>query len=181
MGGTVLTRSAAVGTTLSVAIANGRDGIGIELNAEYIALAEAHHGDASLRCLGCDDVARPATDSTKLPDRIPDIAIRGEMPIGGRSGRLETTEGSDLVSRSTNAAESPLEAQFYQLWVVLGGWELRHNTSLSRHVDDSRLRSYRQQTIIEIDWRNVHRRYRWQGTTGRTDTSGIGSRITGQL
>lgn len=40
VGGTVLDPFCGSGTTLSVAIANGRDGIGIELNAEYIALAE---------------------------------------------------------------------------------------------------------------------------------------------
>ena len=60
----------------------------------------------------------------KLAQQNPDIAIHGEMPISGRSGRLDSTEGSDLVSQSTNAAESPLEAKFLQLWVMLGGPEL---------------------------------------------------------
>ena len=60
----------------------------------------------------------------KLAQQNPDIAIRGEMPISGAQRRLETTEGSDLVSQSTNAAESPLERQFSDLWQMLGGPEL---------------------------------------------------------
>ena len=88
----------------------------------------------------------------KLAQQNPDIAIRGEMPISGAQRRAETTEGSDLVSQSTNAAESPLEAQFYQLWVVLGGPELKpqHKFEPTRgwiadfvHIDSK--------TIIEID------------------------------
>ena len=39
VGGTVLDPFCGSGTTLAVAIANGRNGIGVELNAEYIALA----------------------------------------------------------------------------------------------------------------------------------------------
>ena len=61
----------------------------------------------------------------KLAQQNPDVTIRGEMPISGAQRRLETTEGSDLVSQSTQAPESPLEAQFYQLWVMLGGPELK--------------------------------------------------------
>ena len=60
----------------------------------------------------------------KLAQQNPDIAIRGEMPISGAQMRLETTEGGDLVSQSTNAAESPLERQFADLWQMLGGPEL---------------------------------------------------------
>ena len=60
----------------------------------------------------------------KLAQQNPDIAIRGEMLISGAQRRLETTEGSDLVSQSTNAAESPLERQFADLWQMLGGPEL---------------------------------------------------------
>ena len=61
----------------------------------------------------------------RLAQQNPDVTIRGEMPISGAQRRLETTEGSDLVSQSTQAPESPLEAQFYQLWVMLGGPELK--------------------------------------------------------
>jgi DNA modification methylase len=39
-GGTVLDPFAGAGTTLQVALANGREAIGIELNPEYVALAE---------------------------------------------------------------------------------------------------------------------------------------------
>lgn len=88
----------------------------------------------------------------KLAQQNPDIAIRGEMPISGAQRRLETTEGSDLVSQSTSAAKSPLEAQFYQLWVVLGGPELETQYKFEPtrgwiadfvHLDSK--------TIIEID------------------------------
>ena len=82
----------------------------------------------------------------------PDIAIRGEMPISGAQRRAETTEGSDLVSQSTNAVESPLEAQFYQLWVVLGGPELERE---ERFNDDRMWRSdflhAPTNTLIEIE------------------------------
>ena len=60
----------------------------------------------------------------KMAQQNPDIAIRGEMPISGASGRADSTEGSDLVSQSTIAAESPLERQFSDLWQMLGGPEL---------------------------------------------------------
>lgn len=88
----------------------------------------------------------------KLAQQNPDVAIRGEMPISGASGRLDSTEGSDLVSQSTNAAESPLEAQFYQLWVVLGGPELaaqyKFEPTRGWIADFVHLGS---KTIIEID------------------------------
>ena len=46
VGGTVLDPFAGSGTTLAVAVANGRNGIGIELNAEYIDLARQRIGNA---------------------------------------------------------------------------------------------------------------------------------------
>jgi len=60
----------------------------------------------------------------KLAQQNPDIAIRGEMPIHGAPGRLDSTEGMGVVSESTQAPESPLERQFADLWQMLGGPEL---------------------------------------------------------
>lgn len=55
----------------------------------------------------------------KLAQQNPDVTIRDEMPISGAQRRLETTEGMDVQT-----PESPLEAQFHQLWQMLGGPEL---------------------------------------------------------
>lgn len=60
----------------------------------------------------------------KLAQQNPDVTIRDEMPISGAQRRLETTEGMDVVSQSMQTPESPLEAQFHQLWQMLGGPEL---------------------------------------------------------
>ena len=99
----------------------------------------------------------------KLAQQNPDIAIRGEMPISGRSGRLETTEGMDVVSQSTNAAESPLEAQFSDLWQMLGGPELEREyrfEPMRRWRADFAYLGKRK-VIIEIEGWGRHQR--WQG------------------
>lgn len=60
----------------------------------------------------------------KLAQQNPDVTIRGEMPISGRSGRVDSTQGNNCDSTHVNAPESPLEAQFSDLWKMLGGPEL---------------------------------------------------------
>ena len=61
----------------------------------------------------------------RLAQQNPDVTIRGEMPISGAPGRADSTQGNICDSTHVNAPESPLEAQFYQLWVMLGGPELK--------------------------------------------------------
>ena len=99
----------------------------------------------------------------RLAQQNPDVTIRGEMPISGAQRRLETTEGSDLVSQSTNAAESPLEAKFLQLWVMLGGPELEREyrfEPMRRWRADFAYLGKRK-VIIEIEGWGRHQR--WQG------------------
>ena len=88
----------------------------------------------------------------RLAQQNPDVTIRGEMPISGRSGRVDSTQGNNCDPTHVNAPESPLEAQFYQLWVVLGGPELETQYKFEPtrgwiadfvHLDSK--------TIIEID------------------------------
>ena len=60
----------------------------------------------------------------RLAQQNPDVTIRGEMPISGAPGRADSTQGNICVSTHVNAPESPLEAQFSDLWQMLGGPEL---------------------------------------------------------
>ena len=99
----------------------------------------------------------------KLAQQNPDVTIRGEMPISGRSGRLETTEGSDLVSQSMRAPESPLERQFINLWQLLGGPELKpqHKFEDTRRWRADFAYLGKRKVIIEIEGWGRHQR--WQG------------------
>lgn len=98
----------------------------------------------------------------RIAQQNPDVTIAGEMPISGRSGRLDSTVGSDLVSQSTNGAESPLERQFADMWKMLGGPELerefRFETMRRWRADFAHLAS---RTLIEIEGWGRHQR--WQG------------------
>lgn len=72
----------------------------------------------------------------KIAQANPDIVIHDETPTirrdtwaqdanGGAQGRLETTQGNNCNQTHVVTPESPLEAQFLQLWVMLGGPELK--------------------------------------------------------
>ncbi len=80
------------------------------------------------------------------------MTIAGEMPISGAPGRLDSTQGNEVVSQSTNGAESPLERQFATLWQMLGGPELEREyrfEPLRRwRADFAHLAS---RTLIEIE------------------------------
>ena len=93
----------------------------------------------------------------------PDVKIADDVPISGRSRRLDSTQGSDLVSQSTNGAESPLERQFADLWQMLGGPELereyRFEPTRRWRADFAHLG--KRKTIIEIEGWGRHQR--WQG------------------
>ena len=60
----------------------------------------------------------------KLAQANPDITINDEHANHGAPGRLDSTEGNNCDPTHVNAPESPLEAKFSQLWVMLGGPEL---------------------------------------------------------
>lgn len=60
----------------------------------------------------------------RLAQQNPDITIHDEHANGGAQRRLEATEGNNCDQTHVNAPESPLEAKFLQLWVMLGGPEL---------------------------------------------------------
>lgn len=99
----------------------------------------------------------------KIAQANPDITIHDETLTirrgtltrdanHGAQGRLETTEGGDLVSQSTKMPDSPLERQFSDLWQMLGGPELQAQYKFEPtrgwiadfvHLDSK--------TIIEID------------------------------
>ena len=99
----------------------------------------------------------------KIAQANPDITIHDETPTirrdtwaqdanSGAQGRLETTQGNNFNPTHVTTPESPLEAKFLQLWVMLGGPELKpqHKFEPTRgwiadfvHLDSK--------TIIEID------------------------------
>ena len=71
----------------------------------------------------------------RIAQSNPDITIHDETPTirrdtwtqdanSGAQGRLETTQGNNFNPTHVTTPESPLEAKFLQLWVVLGGPEL---------------------------------------------------------
>lgn len=88
----------------------------------------------------------------RIAQQNPDVTVNGEMPISGRSGRADSTAGNEVVSQSTNGAESPLERQFSNLWQMLGGPELEreHRFEPMRRwrADFAHLAS---RTLIEIE------------------------------
>ena len=82
----------------------------------------------------------------------PDVKIADDVPISGAQRRLDSTQGSDLVSQSANGTESPLERQFADLWQMLGGPELereyRFEPMRRWRADFAHLAS---RTLIEIE------------------------------
>ena len=88
----------------------------------------------------------------RIAQQNPDVTIADDVPISGAQRRLDSTRGSDLVSQSTNGAESPLERQFADLWQMLGGPELEREyrfEPLRRwRADFAHLAS---RTLIEIE------------------------------
>lgn len=52
-----------------------------------------------------------------LPVRVRDVP----MPISAAQKGLDSTEGAKVYSQYTTPSQSPLEAKFLQLWVMLGG------------------------------------------------------------
>lgn len=53
-----------------------------------------------------------------LPVRVRDVP----MPISAAQKGLDSTEGAKVYSQQyTTPSQSPLEAKFLQLWVMLGG------------------------------------------------------------
>ena len=99
----------------------------------------------------------------RLAQQNPDVTIRGEMPIHGASGRLDSTQSMDVVSQSMQAPESPLERQFSDLWQMLGGPELEREyrfEPMRRWRADFAYLGKRK-VIIEIEGWGRHQR--WQG------------------
>ena len=93
----------------------------------------------------------------------PDVTIAGEMPISGAPGGLDSTQGNEVVSQSTNGAESPLERQFADLWQMLGGPELEreHRFEPTRRWRADFAYLGKRKVIIEIEGWGRHQR--WQG------------------
>ena len=60
----------------------------------------------------------------RIAQQNPDVKIADDVPISGAQRRLDSTQGNEVVSQSTNGTESPLERQFADLWQMLGGPEL---------------------------------------------------------
>ena len=54
------------------------------------------------------------------PVRVRDATL----PVSAPSGGADSTEGAKVGSQYTATQQSPLEAKFLQLWVMLGGPEL---------------------------------------------------------
>jgi len=60
----------------------------------------------------------------KIAQANPDIVIHDEHANSGAQGQLETTQGNNCDPTHVTTPDSPLEAQFLQLWQMLGGPEL---------------------------------------------------------
>ena len=60
----------------------------------------------------------------KLAQQNPDIRVRDEHANHGAPGHADSTEGAKVDAQRIATQQSPLEAQFLQLWVMLGGPEL---------------------------------------------------------
>ena len=82
----------------------------------------------------------------------PDVKIADDVPISGAQRRLDSTQGNEVVSQSTNGTESPLERQFADLWQMIGGPELerefRFEPMRRWRADFAHLAS---RTLIEIE------------------------------
>ena len=99
----------------------------------------------------------------KLAQANPDITINDEHANHGAPGRLDSTEGNNCDPTHVNAPESPLEAKFSQLWVMLGGPELEREyrfEPMRRWRADFAYLGKRK-VIIEIEGWGRHQR--WQG------------------
>ena len=99
----------------------------------------------------------------KLAQANPDITINDEHANNGAPGRLDSTEGNNCDPTHVNAPESPLEAKFSQLWVMLGGPELEREyrfEPMRRWRADFAYLGKRK-VIIEIEGWGRHQR--WQG------------------
>ena len=88
----------------------------------------------------------------RIAQQNPDITVHGDGPISGAQRRLDSTQGNEVVSQSTNGAESPLERQFANLWQMLGGPELERE---ERFNDDRMWRAdflhASSRTLIEVE------------------------------